>query len=63
MYCESCGSNCRLLFDNETTQFEPEYCPFCGEIVGTLVDEDYDDELGLDDDGLGDDDDNDTRWN
>lgn len=59
MHCENCGSQCRILYDADQVHYDPETCPFCGEIAGTIVDEDEWDEL--DDDGLGDEDD-DTNW-
>lgn len=62
LHCENCGSQCRIIYDSDQVHYDPETCPFCGEIVGTVVDEDEWDEL--DDDGLGDDeDDNDSNWN
>lgn len=62
MHCENCGSACRIIYDSEQVHYDPETCPFCGEIVGTLVDELEDDEDLWGDDGLSDEDD-DTNWN
>jgi hypothetical protein len=58
LFCENCGSSARLIFDPEEVNYEPENCPFCGELVGTLVEEEEWDEL---DDDLEDEDD-DTNW-
>jgi hypothetical protein len=60
LQCENCGSQCRIIYDSDQVHYDPETCPFCGEIAGTVVDEDWDE---LDDDGLGDDDGNDLNWN
>ena len=60
LHCENCGSQCRIIYDSDQVHYDPETCPFCGEIAGTVVDEDWDE---LDDDGLGDDDGNDSNWN
>jgi hypothetical protein len=60
LHCENCGSQCRIIYDSDQVHYDPETCPFCGEIAGTVVDEDWDE---LDDDGLGDDDGNDLNWN
>jgi hypothetical protein len=62
LHCENCGSQCRIIYDSEQVHYDPETCPFCGEIAGTVIDElDEDDELELwGDDGLSDDD---TNWN
>lgn len=60
--CDNCGSVSRLIYDSEEIRYEPEYCPFCGEIAEVVFDDEFDeDELGLDDDGLGEDDDH--HWN
>lgn len=59
-YCENCDSSARVLYDADMVTYEPEFCPFCGEPVGTVVDEfDEDFELLEDEDlldGLEDDD-------
>jgi hypothetical protein len=53
LFCENCGSSARLIFDPEEVNYEPETCPFCGELVGTIVEEEDDDDWEeLDDDGL-----------
>jgi hypothetical protein len=62
--CENCGSQCRIIYDSEQVHYDPETCPFCGEIVGMDIDDlDEDEELALwGDDGMEDEDD-DHRWN
>lgn len=60
IHCENCGSQCRIIYDSDQVHYDPENCPFCGEVVGTMVDEEEWDEL--EDDGLGDEDD-DYSWN
>jgi hypothetical protein len=60
MFCENCGSSCRLLYDSEEVNYEPENCPFCGEVVGTLAAESYEDE---DEELDEDDDDENHSWN
>jgi hypothetical protein len=61
--CDNCGSKCRVIYDTDQVHYDPETCPFCGEVVGLLDfdDEDEEDDLSLDDDGLTDSDD--TDWN
>lgn len=46
LVCDNCGSSCRVMFDNEQVNYDPENCPFCGEIVGIVDDEllDYSEE-------------------
>lgn len=59
LFCENCGSTARLIFDPEEVNYEPETCPFCGELVGTISeDEEWDD---FDEDGLEEDEDDDTN--
>ncbi len=62
--CENCGSRCRVIYDPEQVHYEPEYCAFCGEVVG-CADEDIEDETDEEDlwgdDGLSDSDD--SNWN
>lgn len=60
LFCENCGSTARLIYDTEDVNYEPENCPFCGELVGTHVEEDDDWEELLDD-GL--DEEDDINWN
>lgn len=62
MLCENCGSKCRIIYDSEQVHYDPETCPFCGEIVGTMVDELDDEEDLWGDDGLSDED-ADSNWN
>lgn len=62
MHCENCGSQCRIIYDSEQVHYDPETCPFCGEIVGTMVDELDDEEDLWGDDGLSDED-ADSNWN
>lgn len=63
LLCENCGSKCRIIYDTDQVHYDPESCPFCGEVVGLEEDlDEEDDELGLwGDDGLSDSDD--TNWN
>jgi hypothetical protein len=62
--CENCGSRCRIIYDPDAVHYDPESCPFCGEVVGLMEDDlDEDEEAELwGDDGLSEDDD-DSRWN
>lgn len=62
LLCENCGSQCRIIYDSEQVHYDPETCPFCGEIVGTMIDEVEDEEELWGDDGLSEDED-DTNWN
>lgn len=32
--CANCGSNFRLAFERDEVSYEPENCPFCGDLVG-----------------------------
>jgi len=57
MFCENCGSTCRLLYEGEDVSYEPENCPFCGEIIGSLTLEAYDEEEEDEDE------DEDDSWN
>lgn len=61
VHCENCGSQCRIIYDSDQVHYDPENCPFCGEVVGTVVEED-DLWEELEDDGLSDEDD-DYNWN
>jgi hypothetical protein len=63
MHCENCGSRCRIIYDSEQVHYDPETCPFCGEIVGTLDEEDLLDEEDVWGDELDGDDDANTNWN
>ena len=60
LHCENCGGACRIIYYSYQVHYDPETCPFCGEIAGTVVDED-DEWEDFDDDGLSDDDDH--SWN
>ena len=51
LYCENCDSSARIIYDAEEVSYEPEVCPFCGENVGTLVDE-FDEDFDLEDEDL-----------
>ena len=59
LHCENCGSACRIIYDSDQVHYDPETCPFCGEVAGTIIEEDEWEEL--EDDGLGDEDD--YNWN
>jgi hypothetical protein len=62
--CENCGSKCRIIYDTDQVHYDPESCPFCGEVVGLNEEDDLDEDEEEDlwgDDGLGDSDD--THWN
>jgi transcription initiation factor IIE alpha subunit len=64
--CDNCGSKCLIRYDTDQVHYDPESCPFCGEVVGLLDDEsmeeEADEELDLwGDDGLSNSDD--TNWN
>jgi hypothetical protein len=28
-----------MIYDNDDVRYEPENCPFCGELVGVMTDE------------------------
>jgi DNA-directed RNA polymerase subunit RPC12/RpoP len=39
--CSNCGSNYSIIYDEEEVNYDPENCPFCGD-VADAVDEDLD---------------------
>lgn len=48
--CDNCGSKYRLLYDEDQVSYDPENCPFCGDLVniseGIEVEEsDWDEEI------------------
>jgi hypothetical protein len=47
-----------MIYESEDVSYEPENCPFCGEIIGSLTHEAYDDEDEVDED-----EDEDDSWN
>jgi hypothetical protein len=49
--CTSCESTYEVVYEEELTSEDlPEYCPFCGEVIETLSEDEYieDDELNDD---------------
>lgn len=43
--CEICDSSFTLKYEESTTECDPVYCPFCGEYLSDVPDEEnYDDE-------------------
>ena len=40
--CEACSSEFTIRYDEETTEADPTYCPFCGEYL--LETENFNDE-------------------
>lgn len=58
--CDNCGCVCRIIYDSDRVFYDPELCPFCGEMVGT---EEETEEFGdFNDDGLEDEDDDLDRY-
>ena len=43
MYCDCCGTVARIIYDpDDVPAALPDWCPFCGEEIGTYVeDEDW----------------------
>lgn len=39
--CENCDSNFTINYDEENTETDPSFCPFCGEMI---LDYDFEDE-------------------
>lgn len=35
MFCFSCDLEYTVKVDEENTKVEPEFCPFCGEVIDT----------------------------
>jgi len=68
--CDNCGSAFALSFEDDEVSYSPTHCPFCGDLYDTEneeldfnVDTDpFDDDSTLVED-LGDDEENDRRWN
>lgn len=46
--CENCASKFKLIYDNDLTDYEPDNCPFCGDLLEVKWDigEGFDDEYG-----------------
>jgi hypothetical protein len=68
--CDNCGSAFALSFEDDEVSYSPTHCPFCGDFYDTENEEldfnddadPFDDDSTLDED-LGDDEENDRRWN
>jgi len=50
MSCDNCGSSCRLIYDSDEIHYRPENCPFCGEIVEFVNDDDLTEDDEIDED-------------
>jgi hypothetical protein len=37
--CENCGSEYRLIFDDEQVSYNPDNCPFCGDLNEVIVED------------------------
>jgi len=66
--CDNCGSMFALSFEEDEVSYSPSHCPFCGDYYDNEKEEldfndDEDDDYGMTDDDLNDDDENDRRWN
>jgi len=44
-HCNNCDAEFRLVYDTETTESNPIYCPFCAEYILSDMDEDLDDDM------------------
>lgn len=51
--CENCGSEYRLAYDDEQVSYNPDNCPFCGDLNEVVVEDlnfnDDEEELSFDD--------------
>ena len=67
--CDNCGSMFSLSFEDDEVSYEPTHCPFCGDFYDTeneeldFNDDDDDDKFESLEDDLGNDDEDDRRWN
>lgn len=67
--CDNCGSMFALSFEEDEVSYAPSHCPFCGDFYDNENEEldfndDEDEDYGISEDDLNDDDDeNDRRWN
>ena len=49
--CNNCGAEYTLSFDQDGSDFQPTYCPFCGEeLEDYILDEEELEELDFDED-------------
>jgi hypothetical protein len=66
--CDNCGSTFALSFEDEEVSYSPSHCPFCGDFYDSESNEldfndNEDEDYGISDDELNDDDEDDRRWN
>jgi hypothetical protein len=66
--CDNCGSSFVLSFEEEEVSYSPSHCPFCGDFYDNNSNEldfndDEDEDYGMSDDDLNEDDEDDRRWN
>lgn len=67
--CDNCGSTFALSFEEDEVSYEPTHCPFCGDFYDIeneeldFNDDDDDDKFESLEDDLGNDDEDDRRWN
>lgn len=52
--CENCGSQYTLIYDTDSVSYDAETCPFCGDMINLLDDdeEEWNDEDEEDEDKL-----------
>lgn len=57
--CDNCGSRYQLIFDSDDVSYEPDNCPFCGDVLNEEIEIgfDSDDAIGWDDNEPSDDED------
>ena len=66
--CDNCGSMFALSFEEDEVSYAPSHCPFCGDFYDNENEEldfndDEDDKFESLEDDLGNDDEDDRRWN
>ena len=37
--CENCGSTYRLVYDDEQVSYNPDNCPFCGDLNEVIIED------------------------
>ena len=67
--CDNCGSMFSLSFEDDEVSYAPSHCPFCGDFYDSeseeldFNDNEDDDRFESLEDDLGNDDEDDRRWN
>ena len=66
--CDNCGSTFALSYEDDEVSYSPSHCPFCGDFYDSESNEldfndNEDEDYGISDDELNDDDEDDRRWN